>query len=563
MSYEILEYLNYAYIRGESPSRFVERGEAYYECGDVKNFKISDTKITAKVRGTHLYTTKIWVNEKHDTLDYSCSCPVGDESQFCKHLVATALTAINPNKKVGTSTEEVKPTSLEEIKRYFNSKKKSELLVILADIVKSDYKLRDKFALEASLKPGKSVNISYYKKKIDSIFSSYYDYEEYYYRDYDSDDETEELTQELYDAIDAMQHAGSAAEVKELCEYFFTEHNRLGYSGDDAYTTTESLLEEHIIACKTLKTDPIELANTLFELEIQDVSGALSHLEETYDKRLGKTGIAQFKKRAAEAWKTKSNNDTLRYMMERHAQTLEDWIAIRAVCIDGESDYCVIAERCLSEKNYDLAFEWMLKGQKAGKGKTSPHLIKLLIDEYKRRKNYKEMMTLAWDLFEKQETFSNFTLLKKYAEVAGEWGSQWRPKALEVIAAKAGRESKRKYAYSASASDLLINIMVHEKNNNKAWDYYDQYGCLNQTLLHLADAASTKTHIQRAIDAYQATIRAVLSKADKNNYETAVKRLIKLKKIMPLKPFKDFCLEIRDANKRRPNMITLMNRNKL
>jgi uncharacterized Zn finger protein len=42
--------------------------------------------VTAKVKGTHTYTVKL--REDDGELDYSCTCPKGDEGAFCKHCAA-------------------------------------------------------------------------------------------------------------------------------------------------------------------------------------------------------------------------------------------------------------------------------------------------------------------------------------------------------------------------------------------------------------------------------------------------------------------------------------------
>jgi uncharacterized Zn finger protein len=67
-----------------------ERGEDYFLDGQVKALAEHERTITAKVRGTRPYRVKFWVDEEED-LEYSCTCPIGANGEFCKHCVAVGL----------------------------------------------------------------------------------------------------------------------------------------------------------------------------------------------------------------------------------------------------------------------------------------------------------------------------------------------------------------------------------------------------------------------------------------------------------------------------------------
>lgn len=69
------------------------RGEKYYRAGKVKKLILSDNILTATVNGTCRYKTSLTV--KNGFLCGSCSCPLGEEGEFCKHLVAMGLAFLN------------------------------------------------------------------------------------------------------------------------------------------------------------------------------------------------------------------------------------------------------------------------------------------------------------------------------------------------------------------------------------------------------------------------------------------------------------------------------------
>lgn len=75
-----------ARLAGEQAFR---RGQAYFREGRVIGLRRRDTSLAATVKGAEPYSVKLWVGA--DALAFSCSCPQGQESVFCKHAVAVAL----------------------------------------------------------------------------------------------------------------------------------------------------------------------------------------------------------------------------------------------------------------------------------------------------------------------------------------------------------------------------------------------------------------------------------------------------------------------------------------
>ncbi|HMF57286.1 MAG TPA: SWIM zinc finger family protein [Pyrinomonadaceae bacterium] len=69
--------------------RSYERGENYAAESYVHSITEYKGKLVAIVTGTHDYQVKLWV--ERNELEYSCTCPMGEMGEFCKHCVATAL----------------------------------------------------------------------------------------------------------------------------------------------------------------------------------------------------------------------------------------------------------------------------------------------------------------------------------------------------------------------------------------------------------------------------------------------------------------------------------------
>ena len=70
-------------------SRSFARGRDYFERGRVKALARDRSCITGVVVGETAYAVRLWV--KDSSLAYSCSCPQGEEGNFCKHCVALSF----------------------------------------------------------------------------------------------------------------------------------------------------------------------------------------------------------------------------------------------------------------------------------------------------------------------------------------------------------------------------------------------------------------------------------------------------------------------------------------
>src|ERR1700733_331244 len=66
-----------------------QRGERYATTQRVKKLKETGSELSATVTGTSQYRVRIWV--EGGDLNFSCTCPVGETEEFCKHCVAAGL----------------------------------------------------------------------------------------------------------------------------------------------------------------------------------------------------------------------------------------------------------------------------------------------------------------------------------------------------------------------------------------------------------------------------------------------------------------------------------------
>lgn len=82
-------------------AKVFERGEECFASGRVVHVDAGRGELRGAVRpkelGRAVYSVRIWVRE--EGLAYECTCPMGQQQQFCKHTVAIALAHLDGERR--------------------------------------------------------------------------------------------------------------------------------------------------------------------------------------------------------------------------------------------------------------------------------------------------------------------------------------------------------------------------------------------------------------------------------------------------------------------------------
>ena len=125
MKSKIDEIVTVSNLRSLAGERSYSRGKEYFEDGAVHRLYCDEERLTGDVHGTHVYKARI--SCKDGRIDYGCSCPVGRDGDFCKHLVALGLEYLDRQKN---ATEE-KNHSAFSWKDFLERCDKDELVKII------------------------------------------------------------------------------------------------------------------------------------------------------------------------------------------------------------------------------------------------------------------------------------------------------------------------------------------------------------------------------------------------------------------------------------------------
>ncbi|HEX5057607.1 MAG TPA: SWIM zinc finger family protein [Gammaproteobacteria bacterium] len=135
-----------------------ERGEDYAAVGAVISLRVIRNTSIATVAGSSFDDYKIVLTPGPRSLDYECSCPMGEEGGFCKHVVATGLVWLEHGAKSGARR---KPPALTDdtgpIRDYLLTQPKEALADLLLEQCVRDEKLHESLKQQATSVREKSL----------------------------------------------------------------------------------------------------------------------------------------------------------------------------------------------------------------------------------------------------------------------------------------------------------------------------------------------------------------------------------------------------------------------
>jgi uncharacterized Zn finger protein len=226
MSHTSLQTLSRRRLRELAGERYFARGEAYFDEGRVRALTEYRGRVTAGVAGTEDYRVKLWADG--DDLGYSCSCPLGDDGEFCKHCVAVGLAWLEETEakgKRGRTGSSV--ATMDDVRALLEQQDKSRLVELLLNEALENESLRERLLLETARLNPERVNLATYRHALKRAIRT---------GNYVAYAATNSYARGIHRAAEALAVLladGHAAEVVELTEYALAQlEESLGYVDD-------------------------------------------------------------------------------------------------------------------------------------------------------------------------------------------------------------------------------------------------------------------------------------------------------------------------------------------
>lgn len=538
----LADHLSPALLKKLAGPAVFARGEAYYNSAAVRRLKMADDMLSARVTGSYPYAVRLW--EEDDGIKYECSCPHGEEGNFCKHCVAVGLAWLAEfTSASGTkSASKKKNNPWKDITDFVGMQDAATLAAWLLEAAKRDDVLYENLLLKARRAAGPASTIKAFRAAIDRAVETggYVDWHEM--PTYATGLEN------IADSLAELLQQGQAAALVDLAEYAITRVELACEYVDDSNgemtTMLERLGELHHKACLAARPDPVALGERLFDYEMTAEFDAFHDSLRRYAKVLGKEGAARYKQLAEEEWRKveprtqetgRDDYDSCRWrisrIMEHIAELsgdIEALVAVKSRDLSSAWNYLGIAEIYRSHRRHDQALEWAERGAEAFPNKPDDRLRDFLAEEYLRRKRYDEAMRLIWEQFTERPCLENYQKLHRFAGKAGLW-SVFRQQALKHLDRLISSQAGKRHYFSSAA--ILVEIHLWEKNAEAAWDAASRGNIPDQLWLKLA-AAREVDYPGDTVPVYRRLIETTVAQTNNAAYDEAIKLVKRLKPLL-------------------------------
>lgn len=529
---DLREFLSPANLRALAGARSFERGSGYAATRRVKSMKSTDREVRASVRGTSTYRVRLWIDDEGN--GFTCTCPVGEDLEFCKHCVAVGL--IWWQRDGGEPAEESSSTPDDDLRVHLEGLSPKTLASLLLDQAAEDDALRARLLAQAGTSEGLGSS-AMVRSAIDAVLPvrGFIPYQEVYAYSRAAD--------EVIDVIEQRLQEGHAADVIELCEFaLVATEDAVGRADDsDGYfgQIFERLQELHLRACGKGKPDPVTLARRLFDWEMRTEWDTFFGAVDTYARILGKKGLAEYRRLAEKRWASvrplgPGEDDGERYgnrfritrIMESlaaRARDVDELIAIKSRDLVHPKSFLDIAVICREAGRGDDALEWAEHGLAAFARQPDPNLWDFVADIYHDRDHHDDAMKLMWALFEAMPDFREYQDLHAHALRADCW-DEWRERALALIRAESsGTQPRSRWDRRADRS-TLVQIFLWEEDVDTAWREANEGGCTEALWMELARRRETD-HPEDTLEVYKRWIGPTVARGNNQAYEDAVELL--------------------------------------
>jgi len=545
-------------LRDLAGEKVFARGRAYYRDGQVVIVRMEPDRVLAQVAGTEDYRTEL--TGRGEDIDGDCSCPAFEDWGFCKHMVATALAA----NAAATDAEPTAAGALARIRDDLKQRGVDALVDMIVDLAERDAALFRKLDLVAVAADTDDKALeARLRRAIDDVTRTRG------FVDYGRASGWTRAVGEVLDALAALNSDKRAGLVLKLAEHALDRIGKAMGDIDDSDGHCGALHaragEIHRNAACAARIDPIALARDLFAREMTDNYDTFYGAASLYADTLGETGLEEYRRLAAEAWKKLPPRrgsraggefgkdrrrlvDILDLFAERVGD-LEARIALRAKNLSSPRDYVRLVEFCREHGRKDEALRraeeglWMFED-----ARPDETLLFLTVDLLTKAGRKQDAEAHLWRTFEKAPSFELYARLRKLG------GKAASGRAIETLQSRLGKEKHSQWHYPA---DLLVRILTREKMHDAAWAAVRQHQASPGVKEALA-RASEASHPREAIEAYAARVDEMANSGNNAAYAEAIKLVARMATLHSAGEHTSYIAALKARHSRKRNLMKLL-----
>ena len=505
------------------------RGAGYFAGGAVVDLVQTRQAIKARVLGSDEY--RVELRPVRGVLAASCTCPAGEEGEFCKHAVAAGLAWLERGDEGSDD--------LAGVRIHLDAENKEALVDMLVEQAANDPELRARLQTAAMRRRPPSY-LKAMKEVVRKAFAArgFVDMRAFIAR-------ADGVADLLRDVLENRR----AKEAVDLADYALRRgiaaYQEIDDSGGGFGETLHQIAALHLEACRAANMEAGAFGESLFELQMLDGWGFFAF--ENYAPLLGKKGLARYRALAEDAWKKvparepgakrEPGVDHFRItgIMEAlalHGSDVDALVAVKCRDLSYPYDFVTIAEILAKAGRHDEAIAWAERGRKAFPHDLDVRLVEFLIKAHHRAKRDDDAIAIAWEYFARHPGLEAYKQLAKCAGRAKAW-TTWREKALAHIRAgiRQGDRGSGVRHWAMGGPTLLVEIFLHEGDSDAALVEARSGGCTRAVWMQLARARE-EDHPCDAAAIYRESIESVVNRTNNQAYDEAAKLAGTIKVLM-------------------------------
>jgi uncharacterized Zn finger protein len=491
-----------------------ERGLDYLDM--VRDLEITPAGFAATVHGSYNYA--VFLQTGAGQLSGDCSCPFGQEGNFCKHCVAVGLAVLQARESLPKLVEAARAREA-AFDHWLESLSKDELLAELRALIDDDLDVRRRLELRAA---AATVDATLVRQAVLELVvpDGYLSYQEA--RDF-ADGVHAATT-----AISSLTEAGAAEAAIEIArEAIGLLNQAFGYVDDSSGVTGDAaheLLSVHLDACLAAPPEPESLADYLASLLLHYDEGLDPHLD-AYADLLGEAGFSRLRDRITAAHAADPQAWRPKWLLESVLKAegdVDGVVALYAADLDDRGwKHLCIAQELDQAGRAGEALGWAERGVREAKYPDS-RLTEYLADRYASAGRQNDLLALRRSRFEAERTLAGYQSLRQAAESTGTWATE-REQALSLLSADAASARGRPRLPWASGP-VLIDVLLGDGEVDEAWTAADGVASQEQWL-RLADAVAASRPAD-ALPVYLHAIEPLRAQTGNGVYEQVARLLL-------------------------------------
>ena len=544
---QLLDIFDASTVHRLTTDRVIRRGEQYRDSGAVVITALSTTTVTADVQGTHRYEVRL---DASGDPDWRCSCPAAVDGDFCKHCVAVAAElamiaagrtepplvlpasaqpARTPSSGSAAGTHD-RRTEQQRIVEYLRELPTDRLVDLVVEQADGNWKLREQLLLAADDESDRPVDIETWIRRIDDAM---------FVDDYVGGRAADAWASNIFfvlDALDDLLGSGYAAAVILLAEHAFRSVERaVGYIDDSNTGCLRDISERagdlHFRACELRPPDPVALARSLIDLELNSELEGLYQAVNGYADLLGDVGLAEYGRLLKCLGSGSDRSDrgyTVKSMRRAYASALNDIDALIAELgkDPAPGDVVTIMDALVGAGRVDEAIKAGRAGIERLRSQRYPmsQVIDALAALLTQRGDVIGAIELRRDAFEDAPTLST---LQRLVDAVGVERDDTLDKSIDHVRK---RVSARPAGKQAINNDVLVEMLMWAERHDDAWDAARAGGCNPRRWMELA-AGRERDHPIDAIDVYEPQVIRSIEAKNNAAYAAAVDLMKRVRRL--------------------------------